>query len=212
MKNFSLILNIVLFVAVILLYIDRFANNKNKANNKTETETTTNSDDVSQIVYVNLDTLLDSYGLYNDLMLDYYSKKDMLESQLKTKYASLERKSAELQQQFDSKLITTAKAQEKQQELGMEQQQIAVWQQEQSLALSEDEANINQRVYDSIQSVIKEYNLNKGHKLILSNSYGGVLLYGNKNLDITSTISDDLNKNYTKKSVKDSIKYSFFAY
>jgi len=202
MKNFSLILNIVLVVAVLLLYIDRFANTK-KSNNHTEISTDTSGN--SQIVYVNLDSLLDGYAMYNDLMLDYYAKQNMLETQLQTKYSSLERKSTELQQQFDKQLITTAKAQEKQQELAMEQQQIAAWQQEQSLALSEDEANINQRVYDSIQSVIKEYNLDKGHKFIISNSYGGVLLYGDKNLDITETIIKDLNNNYSKFA-KDTIK------
>ncbi len=199
MKNFSIILNIILLVAVTLLYVDRFANRKNNSEqSKIEIDTTNGN---TPIVFVNLDTLLNDYAMYNDLMLEFYDKKGALETQLKNKYAALERKSAELQQQYDSKLITTAKAQEKQQELYLEQQQITEWQQTQTLALAEDEADITKRVYDSIQSVLKNYNSDSKHKLIISNSYGGVLLHGDQNLDITTIVLDKLNKKYNKSSL-----------
>lgn len=197
MKNLSLILNIVLFVLVLLLYIDRFANNKKGSNNDSEL-ISTNGAEPNQIVYVNLDTLLDNYSLYNELMVDYYAKQQLLESQMQTKYYALERKSAELQQKFNDKLITTATAQTQQEELYLEQQQLTVWQQEKSTELAEDEAGINQRVYDSIQSIIKYYNKDNRHKLIISNTYGGVLLQGDKSLNITDTLVSMINLQYTK--------------
>lgn len=196
-KNFSLILNIVLLVLVILLYIDRFAN-KNRNSAKNNTELVSDSTGIPQIVYVNLDSLLDGYTLYNELMLDYYAKQDLLESQMQTKYTALERKSYELQSKYESGLITTAKAQEQQEELYLAQQELTTWQQEKSQELMEDEAGITQRVYDSIQSAITEYNKNHLHKLILNNSYGGVLLHGDDNLNITDTIISIINLRYTQ--------------
>lgn len=206
MKKFSLILNIVLIVLVLLLYIDRFANGKKNVDNNDLNEFVADTTGSPQIVYVNLDSLLDDYSLYNELMLDYYEKQSLLETQLQTKYTSLERKSYELQQQYADHLITTAKAEEKQQELMLEQQQLTAWQQEKTQELMEDEAEITQRVYDSIQSAIDSYNKNHLHRLILNNSYGGVLLYGDKTLNITDTIISIVNLKYTKglKTEKDS--------
>lgn len=198
MKNLSLILNIVLFVLVLLLYIDRFANKNRTVDNDEFNKMTADTNGIPQIVFVNLDSLLDGYSLYNELMLDYYAKQDLLESQMQTKYTALERKSYELQEQYAAHLITTATAEEKQQELYLEQQELTTWQQEKSYELAEDEAQINQRIYDSIQSAIKDYNRFNQHRLILSNTYGGVLLHGATDLDITDTLLTVINLKYTK--------------
>jgi Skp family chaperone for outer membrane proteins len=198
MKNFSLILNIVLVVLVLLLYIDRFAFNSGKTDNNNLNEFVTDTTGTPQIVFVNLDSLLDGYSLYNELMLDYYAKQDLLESQMQTKYTALERKSYELQEKYEKGLITSAKAQEQQEELYLEQQQLTTWQQEKSQELLEDETGITQRVYDSIQNAIDFYNQNHLHRLILNNSYGGVLLHGDENLNITDTITTIINLRYTQ--------------
>ena len=74
MKNISLILNIVLIIAVTLLYIDKFTGNS--GNEDVNTETSGGGGDV---VYINLDSLMNSYDLYNELKTELMQEQQKLE-------------------------------------------------------------------------------------------------------------------------------------
>lgn len=193
MKNISIYLNIVLFVLVIILYVDRFAGGNDSENTNTNTESTANG---LNVVYVNIDSLLDGYDLYNELSTQLMKKRNDLETNLASKSKSLERKALELQQKYEKRLITPTRAQEMQQNLMSEQQNLLAWKEQKSLELMEDEQNINRQVYDSIINFLKEYNADNRYNLIISNSLGGNLLYGDKNLNITDTVLTSLNKKY----------------
>lgn len=196
MKKASLILNIILVAAVVLLYVDRFANNgkKNKTDKKTDnTEKTTTEH--PEIVYVNMDSLVSGYDLYNVLSLELMQKKQGFETQLNSKMLSYQNRTMKLQADYEKHVITSANYQKKAEAMMYEQQQIAAWQEEKSMELMEDEQNMTLRILDSIINVVKEYNKDSKHKLVVNNSFGGVLLYGDTNLNITDTILKTLNSN-----------------
>jgi len=196
MKKASLILNIILVAAVVLLYVDRFANNgkKVKTNKKTNNkEITTNG--YPEIVYINMDSLVSGYDLYNVLSLELMQKKQGFETQLNSKMLSYQNRTMKLQSDYEKHVITSANYQKKAEAMMSEQQQIGAWQEQKSMELMEDEQNLTLRILDSIVNVVKEYNNDGRHKLVVNNSFGGVLLYGDTNLNITDTILATLNAN-----------------
>ena len=116
MKKASLILNIILIIAVLLLYIDRFVNNPKTQETKKDISKVTEASN-SDIVYVNIDTLVDNYDLYNKLMLDFMQKQKDFENQLNSKMLSYQQKGTSLQQQYEKHLITSATYQTKGEQL-----------------------------------------------------------------------------------------------
>lgn len=189
MKNnkLSLIISIIALIGVILLFVFHFSGNKSEKTDKT------NVAENSAIVYVNMDSVLTKYDLYNSLSLQLGKKQQDLEKQLQSKMLSLQNRAYQLQQQFSQHLITTQDYQTKAQRLTDEQNQLQQWQQTKAMELQEDQVNLNQRVYDSIINVVKIINKDKTYNLVISNATGGTLLYGDPDWDITAQVTKLLN-------------------
>lgn len=195
-SKLSLILNIVLIAAVALLYVDRFSGEKKQKGNTNDNKQANETDKAlssGEIVFVNMDSLVSGYDLYNVLSLELMEKQKSFETQLNSKLLSYQNRTAKLQSDYEKHLITSANYQKKAEAMMMEQQQISMWREEKSMELMEDEQNLTLRIFDSIVNVVNEYNADNKHKLIVNNSYGGVLLFGDKNLNITDTILSSLN-------------------
>ncbi len=191
MKNnkVPLILSIVALLGVVLLFVDRLSN-KSPKQDKNQTEQVTSS---QKIVFVNLDTVLNHYDLYNALSLKLMEKQSELEKELQSKTLSLQNRAYKLQQDYAQHLITSATYQEKAQKLSDEQYQLQVWQEEKTYELTDDQMALTQRIYDSIINVVNEINADKKYNLVISNSLGGTLLYGDPEWNITDTVVSVLN-------------------
>ncbi|MBR6177002.1 MAG: OmpH family outer membrane protein [Bacteroidales bacterium] len=170
------------------------ANNNNNNANQDNAQAST----VLEIAYVNMDSLVDNYDMYNDLSKQLMEKQNQLEQELQTKQKSLERKAMDLENQYKKNLITPTRAQEVQQNLQLEQQRMLQWRDEKMMELNDDQAKITRMVYDSIKACVDDYNTPQKYRFILSNSMGGVLLYGDKSADLTQTILTSLNNRYNK--------------
>ncbi|MBQ1883720.1 MAG: OmpH family outer membrane protein [Bacteroidales bacterium] len=168
------------------------------ANNANNNSASAPAAQTSDIAYVNMDSLIDKYDMYNDLSTQLMAKQNQLEQELQTKQKSIERKAMDLENQYKKNLITPTRAQEVQQNLQVEQQRMLQWRDEKMMELNDDQAKISRMVYDSIQNYINEYNADKRYRFILSNSVGGVLLYGDKSADITEIVLKALNSRYNK--------------
>lgn len=168
------------------------------ANNANQNQATTQEAKTTSIAYVNMDSLVDNYDMYNDLSTQLMAKQNQLEQELQTKQKSLERKAMDLENQYKKNLITPTRAQEVQQNLQVEQQRMLQWRDQKMMELSDDQAKITRMVYDSIKACVNDYNAQKKYSFIISNSMGGVLLYGDKEADITSDILSALNSRYNK--------------
>lgn len=167
-------------------------------NNSTNNSPVASASNSSDIAFVNMDSLIDKYDMYNDLSTQLMTKQNQLEQELQTKQKSLERKAMDLENQYKKNLITPTRAQEVQQNLQIEQQRMLQWRDEKMMELSDDQAKMNRMVYDSIQTYINEFNADKRYRFIISNNIGGVLLYGDKSADITETVLKALNNRYNK--------------
>ncbi len=202
MKNnkISLIISLVALVGVILLFV---ANLSGTADKKDDTTTDVQTTNTSKYAFVNVDSALIYYDLYNTLSINLTQKQTDLEQQLQSKSLSLQNRMNQLQSKFSQHLITTAQYQQQGEALTNEQYSLQQWQQNKTLELQEDQMNLTQRVYDSIVSAVNILNADKSYDLIFSNSAGGTLLYGDTAMDITSEIVEILNNQAAKTPVTD---------
>jgi outer membrane protein len=148
------------------------------------------------IACVYLDSLINGYDLYNDEMTKFMAKQQKYEQDLQSKGKSLERRAMELQQNYEKRLITPTRAQEIQQQLAAEQQKLMQTQEQQSMELADDQAQIMSRVADSIKNYINLFNADKRFKLIITSQGYSTLLYADPALDITKPILNGLNDRY----------------
>jgi len=196
MKNISLYLNIVLFIAVALLYIDRFSGDGGNNKQNSQVSSTASGD----IVYINVDSLLNSYDFYNDLKTNLMQEQQNLEASLNTKSKAYQRKAMEFQQKVEKRLVTQAQAEEMQQQLMNEQQSLLQLKDQLSMQLAEKEQHMNKQIFEKVTTFLKKYNKDLKHKIILGNSMGSNVLQADTTLDITSIALKGLNEDYQKES------------
>ncbi len=151
---------------------------------------------VDGIAYVYIDSLINGYDLYNDEATKLMAKQNQYEQELQSKGKSLERRAMELQQNYEKRLVTPTRAQEIQNQLANEQQKLMQTRDQQAMELADDQAQMMNRVGDSIRNFINEFNADKRFKLIISTQGNSVLLYADPALDITKVVLDGLNKRY----------------
>lgn len=192
-KNFISITKVFAFAIAISAI---FACNNNKTNGGSAIAASGSSVSTEGIVYVYLDSLINGYDLYNDEMTKLMAKQNKYEQDLQSKGKSLERRAMELQQNYDKRLITPTRAQEIQQQLAAEQQKLMQTQDQQSMELADDQAQIMSRVRDSVTNYINVFNADKRYKMIIATQGYSSILYADPSLDITKDILNGINDRY----------------
>lgn len=202
MKNISLILNIVLIIAVGILYVLQFSGKKSQ---QSATISETKSGNTVQITdlpvgYVNMDSLLIKYSFFMESKELLAAKQKNMETNLASQSKSYEKKLASFQEKIDKQLVTRRQAEEMNQQLMEEQQKILQTKDEFSYQLMQQEQIMNRQVYDSILSFLKDYNKDNRFKMIIANNTGGTLLYGDKSLNLTDVVLEGINDRYKGKA------------
>lgn len=202
MKKFSVILNVVLFLAIAVLYFLHFTDGKTSA--KEELKPTMDKQVLSKvkIAYVNIDTLISNYQMYIDKRDDLLLKRDESEAELQTQGRRLEREIADFQDKIQKGLITRTKAQMMQQDLGKKEQEFYQLKENLAMQLAEEEQVMNRQIINAIIEYLKIYNKEGEYHYILSNSFGGQLLYTNTALNITQDVLEGLNEDYKQNKEK----------
>ncbi len=203
MKNVSLSLNIVLLIAVAVLYYLHFSAKKPeqiKAPVKSSVGISGES-----IAYVNTDSLLRNYTLYSEKRELLQKKQMEVESRLYKEQAGFERKVADFQQKVAKHLITRREAEDWEKRLAKQQENLMKLKNSLTNELMLAEQTITKDLQDSIVSFLKSYNKGINYSYIISSSGG--ILYGDENLDITNVVIKGLNDRYAgKKEVKEEKK------
>ena len=193
MKNFSLILNIVLFAAVAYLFIDKFSGPKNQKPTATET-TTQEVEKPLKVVYVNIDTLHEKSTAYQAIKKQLEKKYADTEASLKAKQSSFEKEYKEYATKAQSGTITPNEAQKYEESLGKKQQAIANQEEKASRELKSQTDKFDEKFVGDIKHFADSLQLANGYDFVLI--HGGLIspmLSANENLDITKTLVDLLN-------------------
>ncbi len=192
MKNISLILNIILIVAVIFLYVDRFSGSKSQKQQDNNDAKSIGS----EVVYINLDSLMNGYDLYNELKTELMQEQQKLEKNLNSKLKGYQRRAMEFQQKVEKRLVTSSQAEKMQQQLLLEQQKLAQLKDQLQMQLMEKEQAMTKQIYEKLHAYLDKYNEKQNHKIILGNTMGNVVLKADEALNITDVILNGLNEEH----------------
>ena len=197
MKNLSIGLNVLLLIAVIVLYILHFSGNGKSTSNQGGTATV-NAD--AKIVYINMDTLLNNYTLSRELNEAFLKKLEANRTELNIKVKNFDREAAEFRNKVENNgFMTRERAEQAQMDLMIKQQNLQKLQQEMTENAQREQMEINRKLYDAITNFLTEYNKAKGFQLILSTTLGGNVLFAQEGFDITNEVVSQLNEQYAKK-------------
>lgn len=196
MKNLSLILNGILAVAVIYLYVLHFSGASPAETNETAVAAT--SGGVPKIAYVNSDTLLEYYDFFQDKRVELEEKAQKLQSDYETRAKGLQSEITSFQRNAGSMTMNQARAIEE--DLVKKQQNLAQYQQNLSNELMQEEAGVNEELYEKVAEYLEEYGEEENFKVVLTYTKNSGVLYADDSLDITRVVVDNLNERYNQGS------------
>ncbi|MFC2185887.1 OmpH family outer membrane protein [Fulvivirgaceae bacterium LMO-SS25] len=196
MKNLSLILNIVLLIAVIYLYVDKFSGNSSETTIASMEE----SGDMAlasdlNIAYINSDTLLAKYDYFTEITGILEEKRNSAQAEYSNRAQGLQQEIETFQRTAQG--MTMAQARAKEEELVQKQQTLQVYEQNLSQELMNEEAKLTNALYDTIADYLATYGKSRNLNIILTYTKGSGVLYANEGLDITNEAIKGLNERYT---------------
>ncbi len=203
MKKWPIIINGILVVAVIVLYVLFFTSGKRNGNGiLAQGHDSLSVGSSVRIAFINTDTLLNNYDRFFELRKQITDKQQRYENELSTKQVQLQKKISDYQTKVQKGLLLRSEMQEIEQQLNAEGQNFQQLQMEYNQQLNEEMQVMNRKLYEDIVEFLKEYNKDHQYAYILSDSYGGGLLYADKSLDITWDVIRKMNEKYKAEKAK----------
>ena len=202
MKKVNLILNIVLVLAVAALYVLHFTGN-NKTENTASTEDSRITAGSGDIVYINLDTLVNQYDMYNDLRTELESKVSAIDNDLNKKGRALENDAKSFEEKMQKGLLTYSQAESMRNDLMTRDQELRNLSQQKQMELANEESVMYNRVMDAIKTYVDNYNKEKQYSLILTTTAAtNSVINGEQGRNITNEIINGLNQEYIRNRNK----------
>ena len=203
MKKISLFANIILAVAVVVLYAFYFTDRGRKTVTGSETENEAVVLPSGSIVYIQLDSLMNQMELFHALKNELEAKTKVIDDDLNKKGRAFERDALDFQEKYQKGLITTIQAQTQSAQLENRQRDLQQYVEQKQMELAEEQQVMINRVFYELQTFLEAYNQEHGYALILSsNAATNNVLIGNRSLNITKEIVNGLNDKYILQNKK----------
>ncbi len=213
MKNSSSIINILLAVAILVLYILHFTQKPSTSNTPEVTKADTTAkkpvpltenkkEDKKTLTigYVNVDSLDAKYEFSINARQTMQNKERALQSDLEKRASTLQNEMVNFQKTFNTMGMEQAK--NKEQELVQKQQALEQYRQNVGAKYMQEEQDLQKKLLENISKFMKQYGEENGYDYILTySSLASGTLYGNPEMDITSQVIEGLNRKY-KESKK----------
>lgn len=208
MKNLSLILNVVLLIAVGVLYWLYFSTPSGaSAVPQTEKPVAATSQTAAPSInlpfaYVNSDSLLLNYQYYKNTIQTLDERRKKFESEIAGRARALENEAVAYQQKSSG--MTLEQTQLTEQTLYRKQQELVQYRDRISQQLAREEQEKNEELFSNISRYLATYTQDKPYRIVFGYSKGGGILYAADSLEITGEVLKGLNEAYqvsTKKPV-----------
>ncbi len=198
MKQASIITNVILSIAVIVLFILHFTSKSNSGSERVITETEVNAP--GSVVYIHIDSLMNQYDMFNDLRSEFENKAQIIQNDLNKRSRAFENEIKDFQQKVQRGLVTRSQAEAQQQQLAAKEQELQQFAQQKQLEMSEEEGVLYRKVFDALNTYLIKLNQEKEYAMIISTSGAtNTVLVGDKTLDITKMVVSGLNDEYIKQ-------------
>ena len=190
MKQIKTILCIAL-VAALAISCDQ------KKTDNTVSEGQSVAPQAGSIVYIQLDSIVAKYDMFNDLKSKLEEKVQKIQNELQQKGRAWERDVKDFQNKIQKGLMTQSEAEEKNRVLTNRQADLQNLSSQKEAEIAEENTVMMNKVMDAVESFVKKYNEEKKYSMILT----GVFL-GDPALDITNDIIEGLNEEYVNNKKK----------
>ena len=193
-KNLSLLLNVILFIAVAVLYFLHFS-----SDDKTAETADTSSAGVAdksglKIAYVNSDSLISNFDFFIEKSEELEEERSKSETDLENRARGIEKQVSDFQRTRGNMTINQARAIEE--DLYKKQQNLLQYRENLAQQLMKKESEVNNELYDKVSSYLKEYGSKHKMQVVLSYTRNSGVLYANDSLDITQVVITGLNDSY----------------
>lgn len=196
-QRILIILNVVLLAAVSWLFVDRYSGKGNSVSTGVApAETSAGS---SQMVYVNIDTLLNNYSAFQERQKEMTAREREEDEKLRGRGKALEREIMALQQKAQAGTMTPKDLQREEERLARKQQEFLADQESITRRLMEETSRVNDELQKEIINVIKELKSDGSYQLVFSYGTGSPLLAADEKLDITQAVLQKLNEKAAAK-------------
>jgi outer membrane protein len=195
MKKISIVLYVVLFAAVAVLFVLHFTGNsagKSAAVN-------VSGKPGEGIAYVNIDTVILNFNMANDRKNDLMAKQKSAEAELNSKGEAYQKGVNDYQEKVNKGLLTRSAAQQVEQALVQQQQELVNLRDKLQQDLMEEQQVMNRQVIDYITKFLEENKSEYNYQYILGKSFGSLVLFSDAGLDITKPVLAALNKKYASE-------------
>ncbi len=151
------------------------------------------------IVYLQMDSLVNQYDMFNDLKSELESKAQVIQDDMDKKGRALESELKDFKTKVTKGLLTRAQMEEQQQRLMDKDQALRNLGQQKQMEMAEEQEVLYRKVMDAVKTYLTKYNQEKGYALILTTSgASNSVIVGNSSLDITKDVLAGLNEEYVK--------------
>lgn len=198
MKNSANVWNLVLSVAVVVLFVLHFCGSCKK--DSVCVNEGTGTVEGASIVYINTDTLLNNYQLSVELNEAFLKKQEERRTELNMKAKQLDQEATEFQRKLENNgFISRERAEAARQDLLDKNQKLQMLQQEMTEKSMTEQGELNKKLFEAITACLKDYNQEKGYNIVLSTVMAGNVLYAQDGFDITKDVVKRLNDEYSKQ-------------
>jgi outer membrane protein len=188
MKNLSLALNVILLVAVSVLYYFQFSAQK------PENHVGTSIGKDLRIAYIKSDTVLKYYEYFKLNRDKFEAKGKRMDQDLKSRAQSLQNEFETYQRNANS--LTMGQARAVEEDLAKKRQNLQLYQESLNQEMLVDQNKMTKDLYDRVTAYLKTYGDARGLQVVLKNDASSDLLYGSDSLDISSDVIKGLNELY----------------
>jgi len=201
MKNLSLILNGILFIAVLILFYLVLGKKSAKAESPVIDKGNTTNVKTLPIAYVNIDSLLLNYTFAKNANEALTRKQEDSRLTISSRARQLQTEMDEFQRKLENNaFLSRERAEAAQSELLKKQKDLQAMDAKLSQQLMEQQQKMSEQLRDTINAFMKDFNKDGKYQLIISNTANDNILYAGKTYDITSEVVKQLNtRNKTKK-------------
>lgn len=197
MKQGNLIFNILVGVAVVVLYILHFTSKPVSPVFINGSDSTMVIGQAATAVYVNGDSLLENYDYFKKAKKDFEARTIRTENEITAKRTALEKEFANYQQ-IGASLSADQRA-KMEESLMRKEQELRLFSENAASKLQDEQVKFNEQLFDKVSAYLKDHTKDKSYKIVLNFTKGSGILYANDSLDITNEVLKGLNEQYKKE-------------
>jgi outer membrane protein len=196
MKNLSTILSSLALIGVIYLLIQGSGNENASGESQTK-EVVAKSAGGLNLAFVDTDSLVSKYDYHQELKSKLEGRAQNMEADLASKSKAFQENITILEQQAGN--MSPQQIQQAQAELQQKQQELMMYRDEQSQALSREEQELTLLLKEDMDNLLDSLKVEMGYDFIFSFDPTSSVLAANPEWDITDIVVEGLNKAYAAK-------------